>query len=257
MAARAATAVPRDQSARSLRRRGRTPPVRQTRSLRRRRRRHRYPAGPRIPRRTAKLNSTVTALARPLLLQAASPVSAAPNSLFTALMAILPLNVWAHDFRRSHYLIGTRSGQVREQGVEGKFLLDADIVARHGGRQTRIPGGGDRLAGQPGQPRGGPQSQHCRCRGLISVPVVPPRLPVRLSLVHSLTNRAGNPDPAPVEIAVVTELCAARRQEAKQLPSGGGWLAADADQRRAAAAKLVRGSRDHHGIFADPHESHW
>jgi hypothetical protein len=52
-------------------------------------------------------------------------------------------------------LIGTRSGQVREQGVEGKFLLDANIVARHGGRQTRIPGGRDRLAGQPGQPRGG------------------------------------------------------------------------------------------------------
>ena len=63
-----------------------------------------------------------------------------------------------------------------------------------------------------GQPRGGLQSQHCRCRGLISVPVVPPRLPVRPSLAHSLTNRAGDPDTAPVEIAVVAELCAARRQ---------------------------------------------
>ena len=152
--------------------------------------------------------------------------------------------------------IGTRSGQVREQGIEGKFLLDANIVARHGGRQTRIPGGRDRLAGQPGQPRGGLCSQHCRCRGLISVPVVPPRLPMRPSLAHSLTNRVGDPDTAPVEIAVVAELCAARRQKVKQLPSGGRWLTADADQWRAAAAKLVRGSRDHHGIFADPHESH-
>ena len=28
----------------------------------------------------------------------------------------------------------TWSGQVREQGVEGEFLLDANILARHGGR---------------------------------------------------------------------------------------------------------------------------
>jgi hypothetical protein len=31
-------------------------------------------------------------------------------------------------------LTGTWSGQVREQGVEGEFLLNANIMARHGGR---------------------------------------------------------------------------------------------------------------------------
>ena len=109
--------------------------------------------------------------------------------------------------------------------------------------------------GEPGQPRRGMRSRRRYRRGLISVPVVPPRLPVRLSQAYSPANRAGDPDAAPVEIAVVAELRAARRQQVKQPPYGGGWLAADADQRRAATAELVRGGRDHHGILADPHGS--
>ena len=82
-----------------------------------------------------------------------------------------------------------------------------------------------------------PSRRRCR-RGFISVPVVPPRLPARLSQAYSPANRTGDPDTAPVEIAVVAELRAARRQQVKQPPHGGGRLAADADQRRAATAEL-------------------
>lgn len=75
----------------------------------------------------------------------------------------------------------SRSGQVREQGVEGQFLLDAYVAARHGIRQARVPRGRDGFPGEPGQPRRGMRGR-CRCRGgLVSVPVVPPRLPVGLS----------------------------------------------------------------------------
>src|ERR1700733_5149737 len=98
-------------------------------------------------------------------------------------------------------------------------------------------------------------SQHCRSRGLISTPVVPPRLPAEASLAYPLTNRACDPDTAPVEIAVVAELRAAPRQQVDQAPSGGGRVAADADQWGPPAAEFVRGGGDHHGIFADPHES--
>jgi PAS domain S-box-containing protein len=145
--------------------------------------------------------------------------------------------------------------QVGEQSVEGEFLFDAHIVALHGGRQPRVPGGRDRLACQPRQPHGELRHRH-RCRhGLVSVPVVPPRLPARLPPVHLLANRASDPDTAPVEIAVVTEFRATRRQQVEQPPSGGGRLATDADQRRAAAPEFVRGGRDHHGILTDPYES--
>src|SRR5690242_10210586 len=91
-------------------------------------------------------------------------------------------------------------------------------------------------------------SQHCCSSGLISILVIPPRLPVRLSLAYSLTNRACDPDTAPVEIAVVAELRAARRQQVEQAPSGGGWLAADADQWRAAAARTTKRSHAVSGI---------
>jgi hypothetical protein len=41
----------------------------------------------------------------------------------------------------------TWPSEVREQGIEEKFFLDANSMARHSGRQPRIPGGRDRLVG--------------------------------------------------------------------------------------------------------------
>ena len=40
-------------------------------------------------------------------------------------------------------------------------------------------------------------------------------------------DRGGDPDAAPVEVAVVAELCTSRRKQVKQPPPGGGRLAAD------------------------------
>ena len=65
----------------------------------------------------------------------------------------------------------------------------------------------------------------------------------------------GDPDAAPVEVAVVGGQASLGGESGQQDAGGYGDVALDADQRRAAAAELVRGSRDHHGIFADPHES--
>jgi predicted AAA+ superfamily ATPase len=58
-------------------------------------------------------------------------------------IAVMPLSaLWALSVHSRRW----RAGQVREQGVEEQFLLDTHIVARHGGRQARIPGGHDRSA---------------------------------------------------------------------------------------------------------------
>ena len=135
--------------------------------------------------------------------------------------------------------------EILEQSIERELFLDTDVAAAHGGGESGSQGV---AAGSPVSPGERRQRMRRRHRGLVGLVVVSPRPPV-----HPLPHRAGNPDAAPVEVAVVTELRAAGREQFQQPPPGSGGLAADADQRLAPGTQLVGGSRDHHRVLANPH----
>src|SRR5262249_28871478 len=135
--------------------------------------------------------------------------------------------------------------EVLEQGVESEFLLDAEVVVPHGGGEFRVPWGRGRLAGEPGERRERWRRRH---RGLVGLVVVPPRSPV-----HSLMHCLGDPDAAPVEIAVVAERRTADREQFQQPPPGSGGLATYANQRLTPGAQFVGGGRAHHRVLAYPH----
>src|SRR5260370_29650963 len=99
---------------------------------------------------------------------------------------------------------GRLGTEVLEQAVKGKFLLDAQVAAPHGGGEFRVPRRRGRLAGQTGERRERLRRRH---RGFVGLVVVPPPPPV-----HPVTHRIGDPDAAPVEVAVVAELRAAGRE---------------------------------------------
>src|SRR6266496_5722738 len=132
--------------------------------------------------------------------------------------------------------------EVLEQGVEGELLLDAEVVVPHDVGEFGVPWGRGRLADEPSK------RMRRRHRGLVGLVVVPPRSPV-----HPVTHRLGDPDAAPVEVAVVAEHRATDREQFQQPPPGGGGLATYANQRLTPCAQFVGGGRDHHRVLAYPH----
>ena len=113
---------------------------------------------------------------------------------------------------------GRLGTEVLEQAVKGKFLLDAQVAAPHGGGEFRVPRRRGRLVDQPGE------RLRRRHRGFVGLVVVPPRPPV-----HPVTHRIGDPDAAPVEVAVVAESC-----ETAAPPRNGLLFRSDAQPRAAA-----------------------
>src|SRR5712691_1099921 len=100
------------------------------------------------------------------------------------------------------YRYGRLRTEVLEQAVKGKFLLDAEVTVPHGGGEFRVP----------------------RRRGFVGLVVVPPRPPI-----HPVTHRIGDPNAAPVEVAVVAESC-----ETAAPPRNGLLFRSDAQPRAAA-----------------------
>src|SRR5581483_5861832 len=109
-----------------------------------------------------------------------------------------------------------------EQGVEREFLLDADAAAPHRRGEFWVPRCRHGLAGK------WRKRMRRRRYGFVGQVVIAPRLPA-----HPVTHRAGDPDTAPVEVAVVSELRTAGCEQFQQPPPGGRRLAANAYQRLA------------------------
>src|SRR5262245_24927628 len=89
--------------------------------------------------------------------------------------------------------------EVFQQGIHGELLLDAQVVAPHGGGQVGIPWRRGWLADESCVQRGGRIRRgqtDGRDGGFVGMVVISPRLPV-----HPVADGACDPDATPVEIA--------------------------------------------------------